>query len=340
MIIFPHKILKGGTIGITATSSGTEDERDMKRLDAAIKNINNYGFKIIETPNVRKHEKLVSSDGKTRANEFMNLWTNKDIQHIIAKSGGEFLMEMIPYLHAIDLTSATPPWVQGFSDTSLLLFYLTTNYNIATVQASNFTTYSMTNWDVSIKNTIEALANGLPFTQKNHKKYEEYPINREEGKELEPYNLTEKVTYKSLFNNQKNIFTGRLIGGCIDVIKTIIGTPYDNVTNFCNQFSEGVIWHLENCELSVPDLYRALWQMKEANWFVNTNGVIIGRTQSKKTVGDFTYEDVLTNVFSSMNVPVIYDIDIGHQAPMWTIINGCFATFEFEDGKGKITQEK
>ena len=60
MIIFPSKIHKGGTIGVTATSGGTEDERSLKRLEEAIKNLKNYGFKVIETPNVRKCEKLVS----------------------------------------------------------------------------------------------------------------------------------------------------------------------------------------------------------------------------------------------------------------------------------------
>ena len=339
MIIFPSKIQKGNTIGVTATSSGTEDERSLKRLEEAIKNIKSYGFKIIETPNVRKNEKLVSSSGKIRAKEFVDLWNNTNVKHIISKSGGEFLMEMLPYLHKENLSLSSPPWVQGFSDTSLLLFYLTTNYNIATIQAENFTTYSMKKWDTSIIDTLKILEQGFPATEKSFEKYEKYPINREEGKELEPYNLTEPVIYKALFDDKKTVFSGRLIGGCIDVIKTIIGTPYDNVQNFCKQFSEGIIWHLENCELSIPDLYRALWQMKEAGWFNNATGVIIGRTMSSAPVGEFTYEDVLKNIFETLKIPVIYDVDFGHQAPMWALINGSFATFEYENGKGKIIQE-
>lgn len=339
MIIFPSKIQKGNTIGVTATSSGTEDERSLKRLEEAIKNMKSYGFKIIETPNVRKNEKLVSSSGEIRAKEFVDLWNNTNVKHIISKSGGEFLMEMLPYLHKKNLSLSSPPWVQGFSDTSLLLFYLTTNYNIATIQAENFTTYSMKKWDNSIIDTLKILEQGFPAIEKSFEKYEKYPINREEGKELEPYNLTETVIYKALFDDKKTVFSGRLIGGCIDVIKTIIGTPYDNVQNFCKQFSEGIIWHLENCELSIPDLYRALWQMKEAGWFNNATGVIIGRTMSSAPVGEFTYEEVLKNIFETFKIPVIYDVDFGHQAPMWALINGSFATFEYENGKGKIIQE-
>ena len=58
----------------------------------------------------------------------------------------------------------------------------------------------------------------------------------------------------------------------------------------------------------------------------------------KEDMKDFTYLDVLHKIFDDMNVPVIYDIDFGHLAPQWTIINGSYAEFEYENGKGKIKQ--
>lgn len=339
LIIFPNKISNNCTIGITATSSGTEDARSLNRLTHAIQNMKNAGFNIIETDNVRKCDKLASSSGKTRSEEFLSLWNNQEVEYIIAKSGGEFLMEMIPYLHKEKLQLGNPKWVQGFSDTSLLLYYLTTNYNIATVEASNFTEYSARVWHDSMKNNLNILKNASTFSQENFEKYEAYPISWEEGKELEPYNLTETVIYKSLDDEPCVSMEGRLIGGTIDTIKTIIGTEYDNTINFCKQFKEGILWHLENCELNVPDLYRALWQMKEAKWFENATGIIIGRTMSNSSVGDFTYEDALENIFRDLKIPVIYGVDFGHLAPRWTLINGSFAKFKYENGKGKIQQE-
>ena len=86
--------------------------------------------------------------------------------------------------------------------------------------------------------------------------------------------------------------------------------------------------------MSVPDFYRSLWQMKEAGWFANANGFLIGRTMSSEAKDDFTYEDAMHQIFDEMNVPVIYDVDFGHVAPQWTMVNGALAKFQYHDGKG------
>ena len=46
----------------------------------------------------------------------------------------------------------------------------------------------------------------------------------------------------------------------------------------------------------------------------------------------------MVDILKELNVPVIYDVDIGHTDPQWTMVNGAFAEFEYKDGKGKITQ--
>jgi muramoyltetrapeptide carboxypeptidase LdcA involved in peptidoglycan recycling len=100
-----------------------------------------------------------------------------------------------------------------------------------------------------------------------------------------------------------------------------------------------MLWYLENCENTVLELYRRLLQMKNAGWFKNANGILIGRTFSKESISDFTYEDALHKTFDDLNIPVIYDVDFGHVPPQLTLINGSFAKFEYESGKGKIKQE-
>jgi muramoyltetrapeptide carboxypeptidase len=35
---------------------------------------------------------------------------------------------------------------------------------------------------------------------------------------------------------------------------------------------------------------------------------------------------------------VVYDVDIGHQPPQFTLINGAFAQLKFEDGGGQLSQ--
>ena len=336
MIKYPNFLNKKDTIGITATSTGIYGKYKTLRLDNAHKNLNKLGYKTIETSNVRTNEKFTSSTPKIRATEFIDLWKNKDVTLIAQVRGGEFLMEILPHLNKEIFINNEPKWLTGYSDSSLLNFYITTNYNIATATTQNILHFGMENLDKSLTNQIKVLS-GKIKTQESFK-YFESKLNSNK----DPYcsfNLTEKVEYKCLYKNQSTIMIGRLIGGCIDVISNLTGTPYDNTTNFCNQFPEGMLWYLENCELSIFDLYRTLWRMKQCYWFNNANGIIFGRTRGNKTIKDLTYLDVLHKTFDDLNIPIIYDVDFGHVLPQWTMINGSLATFEYKNGKGKITQE-
>lgn len=339
-IIYPDCICDNLKIGVTAMSSGLNDERGMIKLKNAINNFTNKGFEIVETANVRKGAKLVSDNALNRAKEFLELWQREDVPYIIVACGGEFLMETLMHLHQNKeiFINSKVKWVQGFSDVSLLNFYLTTNYNFATIHANSFSSYAMIPWDKSLETPVEFVKNVTPELYQTNFKFYEKERDRTPGAECNPYNLTEKVEYKNLYQDKYVKFQGRLIGGCMDVLKVLLGTPMDNTKNFCAEFGEGMIWYLENCEMSVTDLKRTLWQMKMAGWFENSNGFIIGRTNSQTTIEDFSYEDALHDVLDEMNVPVIYDADFGHVAPQWTMINGAFAELEFNDGKAELKQ--
>lgn len=110
---------------------------------------------------------------------------------------------------------------------------------------------------------------------------------------------------------------GRLLGGCIDVIRHLIGTPFGDVQYFRNHMIPGdpLIWYLENCEMSVTDLRRSLVQMKLAGWFTGCAGVMFGRSAANRQVEDYTVEDVYRKLSEELQVPVLYDIDCGHVPP-------------------------
>lgn len=336
IIKYPNPVKENDTIGITAISMPGNE----LKVTAAENNLKKLGFDIKETKNVRTKYKLVSSTGKERTKQFIELWKDEKVSHIIAARGGEFSMEMLPYLHEYkeELIILSPKWMQGYSDTSFINFYLTTNYNIATVHAQNLGDYAMRDMHKALVDTLNIvkLNETEEYIQESFDKYAGIEDTDDVGAS---YNLVHESKYKSL-NGEENVqFEGRLIGGCIDVIKTIIGTTYDNVNNFCKQFDEGMIWYLENCEMSVMDLYRALWQMREAGWFKNVKGFLIGRTMKSETVDEYTYLDAIQDSIGILNVPIIYDVDIGHVPPQITCINGAYGMFEYKNGTGILKQK-
>lgn len=339
MIKYPEKLSKGDIIGITAPSQSA----NLLKIDKAIENLEKFGFKVKETKNVRNEEKyFVSSDGKTRADEFMSLLEDENIKHIISARGGEFLFDMIPYLHEFkekiqNLNDVK--YVQGYSDTSLLNFYLTTNYNIATIHAENLNDFWMKNLEKTQLNVIDIITENYKNNEFIQESFDKFQLVEYEEGNYNGYNLTEKVEYKTI-NNIKSInVNGRIIGGCIDVLTQLLGTKFDNTKNFCSQFNEGMIWYLDNCELTFVELYRRLFQMKMAGWFDNANCILIGRTFVKDVVCEIDIKVALEKALGDLNIPIIYDVDIGHVPPQLVMINGSYGIFEYDNKKGRIIQK-
>lgn len=335
-MIFPKGLKKGDTVGIIAPSGGA----NVEYIDLAINGLKSIGLNVVEGKTIRNMEYLVSDIAKNRAEDFLKFFLDDNIKYIFSARGGDFLVDILPFLHEkkeLLENSKNIKYFHGYSDNSLLNVYLTTNFSIPTVNAATVTDFCMKELDESIQNIADFmfLENKDKFIQNNFDKYE---IQNFEDKTL-GYNKTEKVEYKVL-NNEKNIeVSGRLLGGCLEAIIQLVGTPYDNVNNFCKNEKEGIIWYIDIYETSAPEVYIKLNHMKNACWFENVKAILVGRTYGGKTLGDVDLKYALNKAVSDLNIPVIYDVDIGHVAPQLTLINGSLATITYKDNKFKIIQE-
>ena len=132
---------------------------------------------------------------------------------------------------------------------------------------------------------------------------------------------------------------GRLIGGCLDCLDTLVGTRFDKVAEFNERYKEdGMIWFMEACDLNTMGIRRALWQLKEAGWFQHVKAFLIGRPLcfGEEFLGLDQYRAVY-DVLKEFKVPVIMDADLGHLPPSMPIISGGLAEVFVE--KRKIGRE-
>lgn len=335
-MIYPEFIKKGDTIGITAPSAGSECEMDLIRLELAKRCFQNRGYEIIETPNCRTNEQGRSSGAKERGKQFNDLIKDENVKAIINFSGGEFLLEMLPYID-FELIKKNNKWIQGYSDPTGILYPITTNLDIATVYADNFKIFAMNPIHRSLENNINILE-GNNIIQNSFEMYEDERNEHITG--TESYLLNKKVQWINI-NDEKEIkIQGRLIGGCIDVLAYLIGTRFDGTLKFIEKYkNDGIIWYFDNCELSSEYIIRTMWQFKELGYFKYTKGIIWGRTGIEKSYYDIKFKDAIKQSLSELNIPIILEADIGHKPPRMTMINGAIANIESKDGKGKIEFE-
>ena len=78
--------------------------------------------------------------------------------------------------------------------------------------------------------------------------------------------------------------------------------------------------------------------MKMAGWFENTKCIMVGRVKFPSSfIDDFNYNDALKRL--DLDIPIIFNCDIGHVFPKMTIINGSIGHIKCQNGKGSIEME-
>jgi len=330
---YPNFIKKGDNIGITAPSQGLTKEFDLLRLDNAKNNINKLGFNYIETQNVRTQNHGRSDTAQNRAEQFMELWKNNDVSAIIMATGGDFLMEILEFLDFEYIAKNNLKWIQGYSNITTLSFIFTTMLDIATIYGPNAKSFGMKNLYRNLNDSI-SLMEGNEITQES---FDMCEGEQDTEDPLSEYLLIKPCNWKSLNGEYSINFSGRSIGGCLDDVITLFGTKYDYIKTYIDKYkTDGIIWFLEVYEMTSSQITRHLWQMKNAGYFENCKGILFGRPLFVREEYDINFRDAVYSALNDLEIPILYDVDIGHVAPQMPIVNGAILNVKFENNKGTI----
>ena len=333
---YPNFLKKNDLIGVPAPSAGASDELKANKFRHADKYFNDNGYRTLLTTTLYDCYRGRSADKEVRASEINNMFSNKNVDLILCAAGGEFLVEILPYID-FNIIKKNPKYICGFSDPTGLLYPITTLCDIATIYGNNFSSFGEEVFYQCHYDFLDIIT-GKKLSEESYELYEIESSEKITG--LEGMNLTEKVYWNTL-DGKKVSFSGRIIGGCFDIIAELAGTKYDGIDKFNEKYKDdGIIWYFDNCELSMEETIRTLWKFNELGYFKYTKGVIFGRFGVETSYFEYDTKSCLEDsVLGKLNIPIIYDADISHKGPSLTIINGSIAHVECSRGKGKISFE-
>ena len=335
-MLYPKFLKENDTIGVPAPSDAARDAKKANKYKHAIKYFEENGYKLKLSKNLFNSNMARSSDAKTRGKEVNEMFKDKNIDFILCASGGEFLVECLPYID-FNLIKDNPKFVAGFSDPTGILFPITTKYDIATIYGNNFGSFGVEKFSKSHYDFLD-LINGKKFDFKSYPLYEEEKPETVTG--LEPFNLTKRVKWKTLDGKDIEL-KGRIIGGCFDLVSELMGTKYDGMKEFNERYKkDGIIWFFDNCELSMEETIRTLWKMNEFDYFKYCKGVIFGRFGIESSYVGYELKKCLEDsILGELKIPVIYDADISHKALCLPILIGSIATVRYSKNKATISFE-
>lgn len=316
---------ENGTIGFVAPSFGCATEPYYTAFQNAMTKFRQMGYRMKTGPNCFLDEGIgISNKPQLCAQELNDSYCDEESDILISCGGGELMCEIIPYLDFARIKAAKPKWYMGFSDNTNFTFLSATICDTAAIYGPCAAAFGMEPWHKSQQDALDLLC-GKTEQVHNYDMWEKESLKDEEHP-LVPYNLTEPMQIRYHKGKEAHL-TGRLIGGCMDCLVTLLGTEYDKTKEFAERYKEdGIIWFLEACDLNIMSIRRAIWQMKNAGWFSYVKGFLIGRPlcYGEEMFGIDQYRAV-TDLLADYQVPILMDLDIGHLSPMMPVVSGALA---------------
>ncbi|KAF7764265.1 hypothetical protein PCIT_b0220 [Pseudoalteromonas citrea] len=337
---YPKPLKAGSRIAICAFSSSVP-QACYARLDKALAFLQEQGFEVVEGQSVRHSGEW---DAQTRANELNTFLLDESVSAVLPPWGGDLAMAILPLLDWPALQSTSPKWVVGFSDVSTVMTALTTRLNWVTVHATNLMQLTALQTDPLTRATLGVLSlqAGDKWIQSASSHFEKVNTSPISDPNM-VFNLTEATQWRVLpsqngMTNETVAFAGRLLGGCLDTHQHILNTEFADIDNFAQRYAEQpLILYFENGELSENGYIRALLGLKYKGVFKHVSGIVFGRDAANKCNAHL-HEKVLIAALGSLNVPIIYDLDIGHSAPNMTLLNGVYSEFSISAKGASIVQ--
>lgn len=250
-----------------------------KTYDAeTVKNqLNKYGYEPVYGDHAFDHNRFAAGTDEHRAEDIMWAFTDTSIDAIMALRGGYASARLLDKLNYNKIKNNPKP-LFGFSDITALQLALWKKSQIVSytgIQASFF----------------------------------QQPLKPALSEVFKAYTKKTPITFGGLSALCTGETSGRLLGGTLSVLTSLIGTPY--MPDFKN-----AILLIEDIKEEPYKIDRMLTQLRLAGIFKQISGVVIGQFHEclSKDPLDGTIQDVIFDHFHCLNKPTVMNIQYGHHS--------------------------
>lgn len=283
----------GDTIGIAAPSSPFDRTKFMKGVHA----LRHLGFKVFYRDDIFDQNRYLAGTDKRRAEEFVSLLRDKDMAAVMFARGGYGSQRIIPLLDPKVIREHAKP-VIGCSDLTSLLTFLRQVCNCPTFYGPVITQIGHSKEPVIVESLMRALTAKGPMGLMPMK--EAHTIKQGEAK-------------------------GPIVGGCLALINSSMGTPYELDT-------EGSILFIEERNEKVYVLDRMLTQLKNSGKIAVARGIIFGAIIPPKEE-PYDPETMIRDVLGDFKGPIVTGFPAGHCDEFVTLPLGVDVEIRAPDGQ-------
>lgn len=338
-LVKPEHLKPGDKVATVSLSWGGAGDPDLLwRYRVGKARLEALGLEVVEMDNTLKGSDFVYEHPEKRAEDFMNAFKDKSIKGIFSCIGGSESIRLLPYID-FDVIRDNPKVFIGYSDTTIGHFMcmkagLSSFYGPSVLAefAENVEMHDYT-LDYFKKAVFETDVIGEikpSFYWTN-----QYLEWKEENKNIkrEVYN---NKGYEILQGN--SVVRGNLIGGCIEVIEFMKETP---LWPEPEEWNDSILF-LETSEDTPFPEYVEYWLRSYGimGIFNRIKGIVFGKPYKNEYYNEYkeVIERVIRNEFGKKDLPVVYNVNVGHADPKCTLPYGALAEIDCNKGKFSVLE--
>lgn len=284
--IFPKRLKQGDTVVLVAPAGALSHKVD---LDIAVESFQAMGLEVTIAKHALDRDGYFAGKDKDRAADINAAFGNPKVKGIFAIKGGWGCNRILPYLD-FELIAKNPKILFGYSDITTLLNSL---YHI-TGLVSFHGPVGVSYWGQGQAEQLQRmLFEGGKFTIKNQ-------LDKDDNA------LTQRNNRIQVINS--GVAKGRLVGGNLTVLTSMVGTPY-------LPDLQGKILFLEDVSESIYRVDRYLSTLQLAGKLEQLAGVAFGQCTDcnpEKGYGGFTLLQILEHYFKPLGIPAFMGGQFGH----------------------------
>lgn len=319
-MLLADKLKKGDCIGIFSPSSPATANAPT-RFQRARDFLQARGFGLIQGRLTGEKDYYRSGSIKARAEELNELIRNPQVKCIMSTMGGYNSNSLLPYIDYHQLRK-TPKIIIGYSDVTAILLGILAKTGLITYYGPAFVA-SLGEFAPLVEMTFRYFAdivvadNDAPLTLKRPEVWTDSFIDWEEQTAAKPVYDNTMTTVKG------GVFQGRLIGGNLNTMQGIWGSPY------MPKINDGDILFIEDSMKDIATVERSFAFLKINGVFDKIGGLILGKHEGFKDGGSGRKPcEVLLEVIGECHFPILVDFDCCHTHPMLTLPLGCIVTLD------------
>lgn len=338
MTRYPAPLRPGDTIAVTAASAGASGGAGA-RMEFAMEWLRDRGYEVV-VGDCMDGAGITSAPAEQRAAELTAMLCDPAIRCVLPPWGGETAIDLVDLLDWDALAAADPTWVVGYSDISTLLVPLTTRLGWATLHGDNLagTPYRP---PAGLLPWLDVVAGPGPHVQRDSGVVAAWR-DPDEAPRAERWHVVGEGRWRLHGAPGHPVdelhVTGRLIGGCIETMVNLAGTPYGDVAAYgAEHADDGLLVYLEAAEADAATICRHLHGLRLAGWFDQARAILIGRT-SAPAHAQMTQDEAVLDALGRLGLPIVLDLEIGHVPPQLPLVNGASATLTVTPSLHELSQ--